>query len=51
MKKIIAEAVILAIDETVLFEVETDTSNVALAATLNQNGRPVAFFLSHPVRK
>ena len=30
--------------ETIPFEVETDTSEVALAATLNQNGKPVAFF-------
>ena len=32
------------IDESVPFEVETDASEVALAATVNQNGKPVAFF-------
>eukprot|EP00795_Rhopilema_esculentum_P009856 gene9856-biopygen12594 len=37
LKTIIAKAVVSAIDETIPFEVETDASDVALAATLNQN--------------
>ena len=32
------------IDEHVPFEVETDASEFAIAATLNKNGRPVVFF-------
>ena len=38
-----------AIDEHVPFKVETDASEFAIATTLNQNGRPVAFF-SHTLQ-
>ena len=31
------------IDENILFTVETDASDFAISATLNQGGRPVAF--------
>ena len=43
MKNKLAEATLLPIDEAVLFIVETDASNFTIAATLNQNGKPVAF--------
>ena len=33
-----------AINESIPFEVEIDAKEVTLAATLDQNGRPVAFF-------
>jgi hypothetical protein len=40
----IEKAVLTTIDEDVPFVVETDASHHAIAATLNQAGRPVAFF-------
>ena len=44
LKKSIEESVVTAIED-IPFEVETDDLEVALAASLNQAGRPVAFFL------
>ena len=44
LKKDIKASVVTSIDETFPFVVETDASDHALAATLSQNGCPVAFF-------
>ena len=44
LKDDVEKSVVGAIDERLPFEIETDASEFSLAATLNQNGRPVAFF-------
>ena len=44
LKLDVENSVTVAIDEEAPFQVETDASEFALAGTLNQNGRPVAFF-------
>ena len=44
IKADIAKATMHAVDESIPFQVESDASDFALAATLNQVGRPVAFF-------
>ena len=44
LKKTIEESVVCSIDESVRFNIETDASDFAIAATLNQAGRPMAFF-------
>ena len=43
LKNQLARASLHPVDESIPFTVETDASFFAIAATLNQNGRPVAF--------
>ena len=49
LKRAIEESVVCAIVECVPFEVETDASEFAIAATLDQKGCPVGFF-SHTLQ-
>ena len=43
----IEDSVICSVDESLPFQVETDASEFAIAATLSQNSRPVCVFLTH----
>ena len=43
LKSVLAKAALQGIDEDIPFTIESDASNFCLSATLNQNGRPVAF--------
>ena len=54
LKEEISKAIVVTVDHTKPLVVETDASDVAIAASLSQNGRPVAFFsrsLSAPERR
>ena len=44
MKEILADVTLDVIREDIPFTVETDASDIAVSATLNQNEKPVAFF-------
>ena len=43
MKNKLADTTLQLIDEAVPFTIETNASDFTIAATLNQNGKPVAF--------
>ena len=43
LKRKLADATLASVDENAPFTLETDASDVAVSAVLQQNGRPVAF--------
>ncbi|XP_046974267.1 uncharacterized protein LOC124540644 [Vanessa cardui] len=44
LKSDVCKSTLVVVDENATFMVETDASEFAIASTLSQNGRPVAFF-------